>query len=389
VAIDTRLTITDRNCVPVSQPVRDWSDIDAELRFNEVIGASFTAAAHPELLDVLVPGHRVVLRDQGQIFKSGPIEGWDYLRSATGEAAAPGRVIVTWADDGAHLANRITYPDPSEPATNQTADAQWTGTDPAGTLMLALVDLNAGAGALTARQVPQLTSGDGTGLGANITYATRYEDLYEALRNLALLGGGSVPGGHLGFRVHQVARDLVFEVYEPRDRTGIARFGWSLGNLKSAQVTTQAPTSTVAIVAGPGEGTARNIVERIDTSGVATWWRSEEFVDQRQAETTDELEQAGDEALEEGREQLTVVTETVDTPQVVYGDAYQVGDLALVIPGTGAPISDVVRAVRLQITPSSGRVRTALVGNQAATADPVWVAGNRTLARRIAQIERV
>ncbi|MEW2383388.1 siphovirus ReqiPepy6 Gp37-like family protein [Micromonospora sp. NPDC047707] len=387
--LDTEVTITDRNCVPVSNPIR-WTEVDAEVRFNEIVAGSFVAPAYPELTEALAPGNRVVVRDQGRYFKSGPIEGLDFKRTAKGEDAG-GKWVVDFGDDAAHIANRITYPDPTATATAQTADSHWSGTGPAGTLMLTLIDANAGPRALTARRVPQLVIGAGAGLGATLTYTSRWIDLYDELRALALLGGAGVPGGRLGVRTRQVGRDIVAEVYAPRDRTHLARFSFGLGNLRSVHVANQAPTCTVAIVAGAGQGTDRNIVERVDAAAVATWWRSEEFVDQRQAEAGDtaKLEQSGDEALDAGREQLTVTTDTVDTPQVVYGDAYDVGDLALVIPGGAAPITDVVRAVRLQVTPREGRQRIALIGTQAAITDPAWVAGNRTLARRIASMERI
>ncbi|WP_230414973.1 siphovirus ReqiPepy6 Gp37-like family protein [Micromonospora tarapacensis] len=385
--LDTEVTITDRHCVPVTNPIR-YVEVDAEIRFNAIVAGSVIAPAYAELTEALLPGHRVVIRDQGAIFKSGPIEGLDFVRTATGPDAA-GRWMVDFGDDGAHLANRITYPDPSIPATEQTVDAQWTGTGPAGTLILDLVDDNGGPAALTARRVPQLVIGDGAGLGATLTYASRFQDLYVELRALAVLGGTGVPGGELGFRVRQVDRDLVAEVYAPRDRTGFARFSFATGTLRQLQVTTEAPTCTVAIVAGEGRGTDRTIVERVDAAAVATWWRSEEFVDAQNEADTEQLEHAGDETLDGGREQLTITTETVDTPQVVYGDAYTLGDLALVLPGPTTPVTDIVRAVRLQVVPRTGRVRTALIGTQAAATDPAWVAGNRTLARRAARTERI
>ncbi|GGM14371.1 siphovirus ReqiPepy6 Gp37-like family protein [Micromonospora yangpuensis] len=384
---DTQVTITDRHCVPVSNPIR-YTEVDAEIRVNEVTAGSFTAAAYPELSEALAPGNRVVIRDQGQVFKSGPIEAADYVRSAAGEDAG-GKWVVDFGDDGAHLANRITYPNPAVDATAQTAEAEWTGTGPAGTLMLALVDANGGPGALSYRRVPQLVIGDGAGLGATLTYTSRWIDLYDELRALAVLGGTGVPGGTLGFRVVQVDRDLVAEVYAPRDRTDIARFSFPSDTLRSVQVVQAAPTCTAAIVAGEGRGTDRSVVERVDADAVATWWRSEQFVDAQSEDDPEQLQHAGDEALDGGREQLTVTTETIDTPQVTYGDAYQLGDLARVIPGGAAPLTDIVRAVRLQVTPSTGRRRIALIGTQAAVTDPAWVGENRTLARRIARTQRI
>ncbi|WP_431729961.1 Gp37-like protein [Verrucosispora sp. TAA-831] len=385
--LDTEVTITDRHCVPVTNPIK-YVEVDAEVRFNEIVAGSFVAPMYPELTEALVPRNRVVVRDQGAVFKSGPIEGLDILRTATGPDAA-GKWVVDFGDDGAHLANRITYPDPAVHATEQTVDSQWTGTGPAGTLMLALVNVNGGPGALSYRRVPQLLIGDGAGLGSTLTYASRFVDLYDELRALAVLGGGGLPGGELGFRVRQINRDLIAEVYAPRDRTGYARFSFSTGTLRQLQVTTQAPTCTAAIVAGAGRGTDRSIVERVDVDAVNTWWRSEEFVDAQNESDPEQLEHAGDEALDGGREQLTVATETVDTKQVVYGDAYALGDLALVLPGPTAPVTDIVRAVRLQVVPRTGRVRTALIGTQAASSDPAWVASNRTLARRVARTVRV
>lgn len=378
------LTITDRNLQVLGDPVAGWSDIDVVGRWNAPWSGSFTAPATPDLLDQLQPGNRVVVMRDRQVFMAGPIEkpGPYVWEAGSAEAGGPGKISVHFADDLALLAGRVVYPNPAQPATNQTAVASWASTANAEVLMRNLVNLNAGPGALAVRQIPKLILGTLQGVGTNVTLTSRFGALCDELRTAATAGGG------LGFRTRQVGTNIEFQVYAPVDRSATVRFSRGLGTLRGINYDPEAPATTVAIVGGQGEGTARTIREVVDP-GAATWWRLEKFIDQRQTNVTAELDAAGAEALATDGESVKLATVTVDTKDIRYGRDYQLGDKAPVeLHQAGPVITDVVRQVHLVASPDKGETLTALVGTQDATHDPAWLQVGRDLQRRLGRVER-
>lgn len=372
---------TDRNLMPVGDPISGWVSLDVTLRFNEPSSGTLTVPLSPALDPVLQPGNRLVVVRDGFVFCAGPIEQSGPQQWAVdGQDSGPGTIDISFADDLALIVAGLAYPNPAEAATAQTAD-QWTATALAEDVLRDLVNENVGPGALPSRQIPQLVLGANGGAGSTITFSARFEQLGDLLRSAAIAGGG------LGFRTTQVGNTIVYNVYEPQNLTGTVRFSPGLGNLRSYTYTPEAPTCTVAIVGGDGEGAARTIVERVNTAAVALWGRLEQFVDQRGATDLAELEQAGDEALANGAETARLSTVTIDTATQRYGTHYSLGDRVSVQLATGVEVADVVRAVHLQATPDSGEYVTALVGSQDASADPMWVAYVRDIARRLGRLE--
>lgn len=375
------LTITDENLTTVGDPVSAWTDLDVVGRWNEPWSGAFTAPATPGLLDQLQPGNRVVVMRDRSIFTSGPIEKPGPYSWEAGNNSGPGTVSVHFADDLALIAGRVVYPDPTQPATNQTATAAWTSTANAEVIMRNLVNLNAGPGAVAVRRVPRLILGALSSVGVSITLTSRFGALCDELRTAATAGGG------LGFRTKQVGTNIEFQVYAPTDRTGSVRFSRTLGSLRAINYDPEAPTTTVAIVGGQGEGTARTIREVVG-SGAATWWRLEQFIDQRQTNVTAELDAAGAAALMAAGESAKLATVTVDTPDQKYGTHYQLGDRVPVELYQGVDITDVVRQIHLTATPRDGETLTSLVGTQDSTRDPAWLQVGRDLQRRLGRMER-
>ena len=138
---------TDPDLTVVGDPIVCWTAVTSVLRFNTVSSGEFTAPAHPWLLDQLEPGRRIVLIRDGVVFCAGPWVTRKYVKSVGGEDSGVGRVTVTWADDLAWIAGRVTYPNPAQDAESQTA-ARYDAAGNAETLMRGLVNLNAGPGAL-------------------------------------------------------------------------------------------------------------------------------------------------------------------------------------------------------------------------------------------------
>lgn len=377
------ILVTDEDLVPVGDPIASWTQIKATLRFNEPGSGSFTAPATDALAAQLLPSNRIVVIRDGTVLIAGPYETSPERWSADDPASTePGQVTVHFADDLALVAGRITYPDPSEPATNQIASAEYTDTDLAETLIRDLVNLNAGPGALVARQVPGLVLGTPAGIGATVKLRTRFAPLLDVARTLATVGGGTI-----GFRTVQVGQTIEFQTYETQDLTGQVRFSRALGNLRAYEYQPEAPRVTAAIVGGQGEGTARTIRERLDSAAISAWWRLETFVDQRNTNDTDELDQAGDEALADGAETAKLTTVTVDTADQRALVHYQLGDRVSVELRPGLELADVVRIVEIDVTPEQGERVVSTVGTQQASSEPEWVAALRAIDRRVGHLE--
>lgn len=399
---DTQFLITDRNLNVVGDPITSWTALDIVDRFQAPGSGQFTAPASrrlvdflsavlpPEgwLLDQIEPSYRVVMLTPDGVYSAGPIESWEYDDDTSTNAG--GTVTVTWATDLALIAGRLTYPDPTLIAESQTAVARWTATGNAEDLMRSLVNLNCGPGALAERRIPSLVLGADMGVGTSVTWGTRFQPLCDDLRSIATVGG------NLGFQTAQTGAGIEFQVYQPRDLSGQVRFSKGLGNLTSAKLTVTAPKATVAIVAGQGEGTSRAVVE-IDGTGVADWWRLEQFVDSRSTSVYTELVQAGNEALGvevvagvttvTGGESVKLETVTVDTPTQRYGEHFQLGDRVSVEVWPGRVVTDLVREVHTTADSGGGGSTTVMVGSQTEVFAPTWVRQLRHLDRRVGLLE--
>lgn len=377
------LLTTDRNLTVVGDPIICWSKVTSVLRFNAASSGQFDAPAYPWLLDQLDTGSRIVLIRDGSVWCAGPMVEYKYTKSVDGQSSGIGTISVTFADDLATVAGRVTYPNPAVAGDDIAQPARYNlAATNAETAIRNLVNLNAGPGALTARQIPQLVLGTVAGVGSNISVSSRFEPLMDAVRSAALAGGG------LGVRTRQVDDQILVEVYQPVDRTGSVRFSFGLGNLRSAEYTRSAPTLTAALVGGQGEGADRTITEHLDVAGIAAWGRLEQWVDQRNTNDATELDQSGTEALAEGGEKAQLATVTVDTDTQRYGEHYGLGDRVSIEVWPGREVADVVRTVQLDADSGTGaETVTATVGSQEASTDPKWVRQLRRIDRKLSYLQ--
>lgn len=383
-AID--LLVTDETLTVVGDPIARWTDLNCTRIHNEPGPGEVTVPATPSVMELLQPGHRMVVVRDGAVWMAGPMEEpQDYTWGVSGEGEpGVGQVTVRFADDLAVPAGYITWPDPAAAWASQPSDASRTiAAAPAETVIRTLVDETCGPGALAARQIPNLVLGADGGLGADVAVTTRFEPLLDVCRRLALEGGG------LGFRVRQQGAQLVFEVYQPVDRTATARFSEGLGNLRSVAYKRSAPTVTHALVAGadPDAG-ARTYLEVADTAAAALWWRVEKHVDGSvDTDSGGELTAAGNEELAGGSAPVELATVTVDTEDLKAGRDFDLGDLVTVALPTGVEVTDTVRSITLAATADGGEQVTTLVGSPDATSDPRVVQIVRELGRRLGRLE--
>jgi hypothetical protein len=368
------LLVTDKNLNVLGDPIMNWQTIDLTLKFNEPGTGQFTVPGYNWIRAQVVSGNRItcIRRVLGvsKVILSGPIESIQYERSDDGENSATGMLTVTWADDLATLATRLTYPDPSKTPETQTTDF-WVYKGNAEVGMLKLVNTQGGPGAQTARQIPKLTVAAVKGVGTTIEVSStlgpaRFVPVTDCLRDMAVRGGG------LGFRTYQAmsSKTVVFEVYQPRDLSGPIRFGFDLGNLKYLGYELGAPEATVAIVGGQYDvdnvtaGADKYVTEVKNTTDLPVWGRAEEYLPRPGNDPQADLIQEGLKELGEKAETTRVSSTAADTIDQRYGVHYELGDKVSIQVFPGTAITDVVRMVHIQVFPTAGEVVNTQIGAQ-------------------------
>lgn len=389
-----RILITDRNQNIVGDPIDNFKSLEVTTKFNEPASGNVVLPAEPAIMAQLQPGNRIVIIRDGSVWTEGPLEIPQQFEWSADDvdAAGPGRVTAYFTDDLAVIAGRITFADPTLSWANQPLTANYAPASAnAEVLIRSLVNLNAGPGALTGRQVPGLALVTTAGIGSTTKLVTRFEPLLDACRRLALNGGG------LGFHTYAESGGLRFRCYAPADLTATARFSIGLGNLRQLSYTGSAPTVTRAYVSGtliegdpnsvPPVPDARTFVPVSDTAAGDTWWPIEAYVDgSADSDADGELTADGQEELANGAAPVELATVTVDTPDLRAGVDYGLGDRVTVVLPTGLEVTDVVRAIQLNATPESGELVTSVIGSPDATTDPATVRLLRDLGRRLGRI---
>ena len=350
-----------------------WSNIDAKPRHMAVGFGEFTVAAHPAFLSaVSVPDARVVVQREDDLAgisveMSGPIESQPFGYQAERDGAdGYGSVTVRFASDDAPLTGLHVYPNPAQPATGQTTTTRYTiaGVNPEDA-MRALVNLNAGPGALAARRVSGLVLGADNNLMPGVTVSTSFTRdavLTDALREVSRLAGGL----GIGYRVRQVGTAREFQTFAPRDLSGSVVFGRSFGNVESLEYEPTAPTCTVALVGAATAGVGRVVRERINTAAIAAGWgRREVWVDGRGAANAAALDQLGDKALAEGAATYRVALVALETPETRWAYDLWHGDQVSAEVAEGVFVTALVQGADITVTPDRGEKIRPIVATSA------------------------
>ncbi|MEU0991265.1 siphovirus ReqiPepy6 Gp37-like family protein [Streptomyces sp. NPDC005953] len=358
--------------------VDDYTSLAMTPRYNAVGSFVMEIAADSAKAGLLVEGNGLIIRTaDGDLVDSGPIRAVDWARSASD--AGGGRLTVAGVSDTSVLAEYTCWPKPTAAITAQTDAVYKISAAKAETAMRALVDLNAGPGALASRKNPLLTLASDGARGPTISReVNQFDGLLAVLTDLANAAG-------LGFRVVQVGAGLQFQVYEPVDRSGTARFSFGLGNLTEATYSTTPPSCTRAIVVAGGQSSPRicKVYDRADPlfPGLVV----EQFVDQTGVDTASvdlvaQMDQAAEEALTAGAGKGSLSISPIDIPNLRYGRDYTVGDtVSAQVRSTWT--TDVVREVVLNSTAAQGTTVKAAVGAES----PSTVA---QIYRYIAQVKK-
>lgn len=239
------------------------------------------------------------------------------------------------------------------------------------------------------RNVPgmqDITLGEDLGRGADVVESARFATLGDLLASIGIHGGG------LGFQVAaefvgtEIA-PLIFNVYEPVDRTDEQVFSVETGNIESYKASYQAPTATRVITAGAFEGTLRRFGVASDDALAAKWGRHvEAFVDQRQTDDVVELYQKAQETLSDKGEKVEFSFRPIDVPNRTFGKHYGLGD-RVTEPHDGAgllaEVAFTLDADGEVIEPSSSSTTTATTNALARLDDHI-----RELRKRSELLER-
>ncbi|MFD6490678.1 siphovirus ReqiPepy6 Gp37-like family protein [Streptomyces sp. NPDC060188] len=339
--------------------IDDFTSTNVVPRFNAIGAFSLEISADSDKADLLVEGNGLIFKTAtGDTILSGPIRTVDWSRSASDA----GKLTVGGLDDTEVLSRYTCWPSPTAVIGSQSASVYKISAAAAETAMRALVNLNAGPGALASRKNPLITLATDGVHGAAVTrQVNQFDNLLMVLQDIASAAG-------LGFRVIQVGSNLQFQVYAPTDRSGTARFSFGLGNLTDASYSTTPPTCTRAIVVAGGGTSPRQCKTYDATDPLFPGLVIEQFVDLTSVDTASvdlaaQMDQAGAEALANGAGQGSLAMSPVDIPLLRYGRDYQVGDTVSAQLRGGAWYTDVVREVALNSTASDSTVKATVGGD--------------------------
>jgi microcystin-dependent protein len=325
---------------------------DLKLKFQPVyngVGAWLLTlpAEHRAVPYLRAPGAGVVITNlsTGDILMSGSTS----KPSKKATISDPkGMVSIAGLDDNRLAFDARAFPLPSvaDPGAQTVSHDVRTGVGT--TLMRAYVNANIGPGSPVARRGSSLRNtivlGPDPVKGISTTQRARYDNLGELLNKIAAEAGG------VGWRFVQVGDTIEFQTYEPTDRSAFIRLDVVNGTLQETSTEFAPPELTRSIVAGQGEGAARQFVQVTTTESEAAeddWGLIiEDFKDQRQTGVETELISAGlGDLNERGFTKVAVKAVPSNDQTMVFLTDFFLGDrVAIVIDGQEQPNSNITEA---------------------------------------------
>ncbi|WP_027930690.1 siphovirus ReqiPepy6 Gp37-like family protein [Amycolatopsis thermoflava] len=338
-----------------------YSLLEMVLRLNDVSAWQLTVPADNPLIGELVKpgaGLRVFTSAlPGTAVFTGPWTSMEVRKTAEERT-----YTFTGVDDTVWLKRRQASPSPTEGFPPYTVSAKDTvSNQPCSTVLGYYVNRNIGPDAHSSRKHPLWTYSANPGLGANVSGEARWQPLLTLLQELAVANGNNI-----GFKVIQNGGAYQLYPFQPQDRTATVMFSEKLGNLADFTYSIEAPEANYVYVGGDGEGTARTFKERSDGESIARWGRIEgELVDRPGTTDTTQLEQAGDEALIDRQEKVSLSLTPIESKYMRFGADFYLGDKVTVqLEGDteDGRIQEVIREVKISLTPDGPCLVTPSVG---------------------------
>jgi len=382
--------ILDANLV--SQGPIQFATLTAQLYYNAVGSWSIVVPYSDSLWTMMMSGDFFVnINWRGLFSFGGKCEQPGYQDSIPGSTGGAGSasgpfIVLSGADYLGLIANRICYPNPAVAWASQTAgatDAQ--AAVPLETAIKHYVNNNIGPGALAARRNNFLDIGPNLARGASTSYTVKFGtevnlNLLDVIR--ALIAQTSTAMGVQVTR-NAAAHRLTFDVYTPRDLSGLAWFSRDLGNLIAIAFSLTDPTCTDALVQG-----ASSFISRSATTKTQ-WNVVEQFTDNASETDANNLISTAQVALMSGAAGPNMSATVTDTPYLTFGRDYGLGDIVSIEVRNGAVYTDVITSVTLTADPSQTpaySVVPAIGNSSSATATDQSIIGQ--LTKRIQALER-
>lgn len=352
-------------------------------RFNNVGSWSVKLTADSPMAEALrTPGSGLIVSGPQGTIISGPTTSAKLNQTADDPQ---GQWSIEGVDDSVLLAERLAYPLPSVADVTAQTSARDIRTGNAETVLKAYVEDNISAFAGTVRAIAELDIEPDAGRGFVVTGSARFDNLQELLYPLAQTGG-------IGYTIEQNGDLLVFQVYEPVDRTATIRMDVDNGRLTSSEYVYQSPKVTRAIVGGAGVAVERLFYEGTSTDSLlaeSVWGRRiEHFVDDRGSDAPSELVQKAEESLvDEGKTIVNLAVTPSDDQNMSYGFDWNLGDKVTVVVGS-TEASAVVTEVGISIQPDGVRVGATVGTPVAVDFESKLVSKVADQGSRISNLER-
>lgn len=381
---DLTVEIRDANLNRVGQLTpEDLSGFTMVMRYNNVGTWSLTLPASNRYVDLLrSPGYGIIVTYNDNVILSGPTTSAK-LEQSTDNIV--GDWVIDGADDSLILSERLAYPTPTTSDVAQQSTAYDAREGSAESVVKAYVAANIGQGCGTDRAIDYLEIEPDLARGSNVIGNARFETLQELIYPLAQTGG-------IGYTIEQVGDGLVFQVYEPVDRTASIRMDLENGRLTSTEYAYLSPKATRVIVGGEGEAALRVFYEGSSTESILAenvWGRRiEHFADSRSGNAGDELVQTANEMLVDNGKTIVNLNVTPSDDQTMrFGYDWFLGDRVTVVAGN-VESSSVVTEIGLSVQPDGVRIG-ATVGTPAAIDFEAKLAENqKDQEARISNLER-
>ncbi len=361
----------------------DLIGLTVVMRYNNVGSWNITLPSDHRLVDELrAAGAGIIVAVEGEVIFSG------YTTQAVLQQSKDnplGDWSIQGVDDSVILAERLAYPLPSEANVTLQTTANDIRTGVAETVIKGYVYDNISAFAGTIRAIDNLDVEIDLARGEQVTGNARFTNLQELIYGLAQTG-------KLGFTIKQIGSSLVFQVFEPLDRSLNVRMDVDNGKLTSTEYSYGQPKLTRVIVGGGGEGENRVFYEGSTPESVQAenvWARRvEKFIDSRGSEGTIELEQSAAEALvDEGKTIVNLSVTPADDQTMRFGYDWYLGDKVTVVVGL-VETTSVVTEVGLSVSADGVRIGATVGTPVAVDFESKLISAQQDASTRIGNLER-
>lgn len=351
------LYVFDTNLTPVAI-IDDYETILWSLKYRQVNTFELKINRYKTNVNYLLEDYIVAFYKNSK-WRAGKIESKELNLSEEG------KISETWSINGRGLdgmmANRCAIYGTN---TGTGYDSQ---NGAAETVMKHYVDVNCISSADTDRNYTLLELEADATRGATILYDARFQLLSELLEDISLASG-------LGWDIVLDAtnKKLIFTVLEGLDRSwdngvnSAVIFSPEFGNIKLiGYKKTKINSKNVVYVGGQGEAELRTVQKVTKDAGTYTNLdRREFFIDARDADTTDKLNQRGNEQLTEIGEEETIEFENLNSGPFSFETDYNIGDIVTVKYPDIAEMDARIIEVIEEITPENLINNKIIVGRQ-------------------------